>query len=70
MNVHTHLVEVLGCGSHLLPRFIQQLDADTEKLLPRSIMSEEHWMIIITALVCYTHTQYLLFHLLYLGVYL
>lgn len=46
-----HLVEVLGCGSHLLPGLVKQLDADAEELLPRAVVSEEHGMIVVAALV-------------------
>lgn len=49
--VNTNLIEVFGCGSHLLPGFIKQLDADAEELLPCSIMSEEHGVVIVAALV-------------------
>lgn len=49
--VNTNLIEVFSCGSHLLPCFIKQLDADTEELLPCSIMSEEHRVVIVAALV-------------------
>lgn len=48
------LVEVLSCGSHLLPGFIKQLDADTEELLPCPVMGEEHGVIIVAALISYT----------------
>lgn len=51
-SVISDLVEVLRRGSHLLPCFIKQLDADAEELLPRAVMSEEHGVIIIAALVC------------------
>ena len=46
-----HLVEVLGCGPHLLPGFIKQLNADTEELLPRPVMGEEHGVVVVAALV-------------------
>lgn len=49
--VNTNLIEVFSCGSHLLPGFIKQLDADTEKLLPCSVMSEEHGVVVIAALI-------------------
>ena len=45
------LVEVLSGSPHLLPSFIKQLDADTEELLPCSVMGEEHWVIIVAALI-------------------
>ena len=48
------LIEVFSCGSHLLPGFIKQLDADTEELLPCPIMSEEHGVIVVAALISYT----------------
>ena len=48
------LIEVLSCGPHLLPGFIEQLYADTEELLPGPVMSEEHGMVIIAALISYT----------------
>lgn len=51
-SVISDLVEVLSCGSHLLPCFIKQLDTDAEELLPRSVMSEEHGVIVVAALVC------------------
>lgn len=51
------LVEVFSCGSHLLPSFIKQLDADTEKLLPCPVMGEEHGMIIVAALISYTEEK-------------
>lgn len=49
--VNNNLIEVFSCGSHLLPGFIKQLDADTEELLPCSIVSEEHGVVIVAALV-------------------
>lgn len=49
--VITNLIEVFSCGSHLLPGFIKQLDADTEELLPCSVMSEEHGVVVIAALI-------------------
>ncbi len=45
------LIEILSRGPHLLPGFIKQLDADTEELLPCSVMSEEHGMIVVAALI-------------------
>ena len=50
------LVEVLCRGSHLLPGLVEQLDADTEELLPGSVMSEEHGVVVITALAGYRTT--------------
>lgn len=47
------LVEVFGCGPHLFPGFIKQLDADTEELLPCSVMGEEHGVVVVAALVSY-----------------
>lgn len=33
-NTHTaYLVEVLTCGPHLLPGFVEQLDADAKEFL-------------------------------------
>lgn len=49
--VNTNLIEVFSCGSHLLPGFIKQLDTDTEELLPCSVMSEEHGVVVVAALV-------------------
>lgn len=51
--VNTNLIEVFGCGSHLLPGFIKQLDADTEEFLPCSVMSEEHGVVVIAALISF-----------------
>lgn len=39
---HAYLVEVFACGSHLLPGFIQQLDADAEEFLEGAVVREEH----------------------------
>ena len=44
-NTHTqatYLVEVFARGSHLLPGFVEQLDADAEELLKGAIVGEEH----------------------------
>lgn len=49
--VNSNLIEVFSCGSHLLPGFIKELDADTEELLPCSVMSEEHGVVVIAALI-------------------
>lgn len=48
-----HLIEVFRCGPHLLPGFIEQLNADAEELLPRTVMSEEHGVVVIAALISY-----------------
>lgn len=48
------LIEVLSCGSHLFPCFIEQLNADTEELLPRSVMSKEHGVVVVAAFVSCT----------------
>lgn len=53
----TDLVEVLGCGPHLLPGFVEQLDADAEELLPRSVVGEEHGVVVVTALVSCTQAK-------------
>lgn len=37
-----YLVEVLARGPHLLPGFVQQLDADAEELLEGAVVREEH----------------------------
>lgn len=37
-----YLVEVFAGGSHLLPGFVQQLDADAEELLEGAVVREEH----------------------------
>lgn len=50
----SYLIEVFSCGPHLLPGFIKQLNADTEELLPRTVMSEEHGVVVIAALISYT----------------
>lgn len=50
-RVNPNLIEVFSRGSHLLPGFIKQLDADTEELLPCSVMSEEHGVVVIAALI-------------------
>lgn len=44
---HAYLVEVFTCGSHLLPGFVQQLDADAEEFLEGAIMREEHGMEVV-----------------------
>lgn len=49
---HTDLVEVLGCGPHLLPGLVQQLDADSKQLLEGSVMGEEHRVVVVAAFVC------------------
>lgn len=49
--VNSNLIEVFSCGSHLLPGFIKELDTDTEELLPCSVMSEEHGVVVIAALI-------------------
>lgn len=42
-----YLVEVFACGSHLLPGFVQQLDADAEEFLEGAIVREEHGMEVV-----------------------
>lgn len=37
-----YLVEVFAGGPHLLPRLVQQLDADAEELLEEAVVREEH----------------------------
>lgn len=49
--VNGNLIEVFSGGSHLLPGFIKQLDADAEELLPCSVMSEEHGVVVVAALI-------------------
>lgn len=44
---HAYLVEVFTCGSHLLPGFVQQLDADAEEFLEGAIVREEHGMEVV-----------------------
>lgn len=44
---HAYLVEVFACGSHLLPGFVQQLDADAEEFLEGAIVREEHGMEVV-----------------------
>lgn len=39
-----YLVEVFTRGSHLLPGFVEQLDADAEEFLKGAIVGEEHWV--------------------------
>lgn len=44
-QTHRHavyLVEVFTCGPHLLPGFVEQLDADAEELLEGAVVCEEH----------------------------
>ncbi|TRY54566.1 hypothetical protein DNTS_033421 [Danionella cerebrum] len=41
-----YLVEVLLRGSHLLPRLVEQLNTDAEKLLQQSVLSEEDGVIV------------------------
>lgn len=45
-----YLVKVLLCGSHLLPGLVEQLNADTEKLLHQPILTEEDGMVVGTRL--------------------
>ena len=40
--------EVPRRGAHLLPGFVDQLDADTVELLERVVRSEEDWVIFLT----------------------
>lgn len=49
----TDFIKVLGGGPHLLPGFIEQLDADAEEFLPCSVMSEEHGMVVVAALISF-----------------
>lgn len=44
---HAYLVEVFARGSHLLPGFVQQLDADAEEFLEGAIVGEEHGMEVV-----------------------
>lgn len=41
-----YLVKVLLCGSHLLPRLVEKLNADAEKLVQQSILTEEDGMVV------------------------
>lgn len=45
-----YLVKVFRCGSHLLPGFVEQLDADAEELFKRAVMSKEHWVEVMAVL--------------------
>lgn len=47
-----YLIKVLLRGSHLLPRLVEELNADAEKLLQQSVLSKEDWMIVRTSLRC------------------
>lgn len=49
----TDLVEVLSRRPHLLPGLVQQLDADPKELLERSVVGEEHRVVVIASFVCY-----------------
>lgn len=46
----TYLVEVLTGGSHLLPGFVEQLDADAEEFLEGAIVGEEHGVEVVAVL--------------------
>ena len=37
-----YLVKIFTCGSHLLPGFVEQLNADAEEFLKGAIVGEEH----------------------------
>ncbi len=41
-----YLVKVLLCGSHFLPRLVEQLNADTEKLIHQPILTEEDGVVV------------------------
>lgn len=45
-----YLVEVFRSCPHFLPRLVQELDADAEKLLEGSVVGEEHWVEIVAGL--------------------
>lgn len=45
-----HLVEVFRSCSHFLPRLVQKLDTDAEKLLEGSVMGEEHRVEVVAGL--------------------
>ena len=47
-----YLVEVLAGGPHLLPRLVQQLDADAEELLEGAVVGEEHGVEVMAVLAC------------------
>lgn len=57
-HVVQDLVEVLCCGSHLLPGFIEQLNADAEELLPCAVVSEEHRVVVVAAFISCTREKY------------
>jgi len=46
------LVEVLGRRPHLLPGLVQQLDANAKELLERTVVGEEHRVVVVASLVC------------------
>ena len=46
-----YLVEVLAGGPHLLPRLVQQLDADAEELLEGAVVGEEHGVVVVAAFI-------------------
>lgn len=41
-----YLIKVLLRGSHLLPRLVEELNADAEKLLQQPVLSKEDGMIV------------------------
>lgn len=41
-----YLVKVLLCCSHLLPGLVEQLNADTEKLIHQPILTEEDGVVV------------------------
>lgn len=45
-----YLVKVFRRSSHLLPGFVEQLDADAEELFKRVVMSKEHWVEVVAVL--------------------
>jgi hypothetical protein len=48
---HTrYLVEVFRCCPHFLPCFVQELNANAEEFLKRSVMGEEHRVKVVAGL--------------------
>lgn len=47
---YLYLVKVFRRGSHLLPGFVEQLNADAEELLKSMVMREEHGVEVMAVL--------------------
>lgn len=65
-NTHAvYLVEVFTCGSHLLPGFVEQLDADAEEFLEGAIVGKEHGVEVVAVFTGCGHKREKSCHLQY-----